>query len=253
MLVENKVAVISGAASGIGKATAKRFAEHGAKVVVADVDDEAGHKTVEEIVDNDGVATFVSTDVRQADDVQRMIETAVQEYGGIDVLFNNAGIEGPLSEFADYDEAAFRRVIGVNLEGVFLGIKYGIQAMLADGGGTIINTSSITAESGILGRCAYTASKAAINGLTRVAAIEYAEDDIRVNSILPGFVETPMQQRSAAQQSTDRLSRYRLSEALPGLEQPDDIANAVLFLGSDLASRITGISLPVDGGFLQQP
>ncbi|WP_340100443.1 SDR family oxidoreductase [Salinibaculum salinum] len=253
MLVENTIAVISGGASGIGKATVERYAENGANVVVADIDEEGGRETVREIGERDGEATFVQTDVTQPDDVQRMIETAVEEYGGIDVLFNNAGIEGPLAEVANYDEDAFERVIAVNLKGVFLGIKYGVQAMLTDGGGTIINTSSIASESGILGRSAYTASKAGINGLTRVAAVEYAEDDIRVNAVLPGFVRTPMQQRSADQQSTERLDRYKLSEAMEGIERPGDIADAVLFLGSDLASRITGITLPVDGGFLQQP
>jgi NAD(P)-dependent dehydrogenase (short-subunit alcohol dehydrogenase family) len=253
MLVDNKVAVISGGASGIGKETATRYADHGADVVVADIDEDGGRETVRKISEGGGDATFVQTDVTRATDVQRMIETALEEYGGLDVLFNNAGIEGPLAELADYEEDAFERVIAVNLKGVFLGIKYGVQAMLADSGGAIINTSSIASESGILGRSAYTASKAGINGLTRVAAVEYAEDDIRVNAVLPGFVETPMQQRSAAQHSSGRIDRYELSEAMKGIERPGDIANAVLFLGSDLAARITGITLPVDGGFLQQP
>lgn len=253
MLVENDVAVITGAASGIGEATAKRYAEHGARVVVADVDETGGRATVEAIEDEGGAATFVRTDVSQASDVQRMIETAVAEYGGIDVLFNNAGIEGPLADFEDYDEAAFDEVATVNLRGVFLGIKYGIQAMLADGGGAIINTSSITADAGIVGRSGYAGTKAGINGLTRTAAIEYAAENIRVNSVLPGIVETPMHERSANQRSTDADPGYGLAEAMPGNTQPEDVANAVLFLGSDLASRVTGVSLPVDGGFLQRP
>lgn len=253
MLVESEVAVVTGGASGIGAATASRYAEHGASVVVADIDENGGRATADAIVDSGGEATFVATDVTQASDVRRVIETAVETYGGLDVLFNNAGIEGPLSAFESYDEAAFDRVVAVNLKGVFLGIKYGVQAMLADGGGSIINTSSITADSGIVGRCAYSGTKAGINGLTRVAATEYAADGIRVNSVLPGIVETPMYHRSAQQWATDASPEYELSEAMPGTGQPEDVANAVLFLGSDLASRITGVTLPVDGGFLQKP
>lgn len=252
MLVENEVAVITGAASGIGRATAKRYADHGASVVVADVDEEGGEETVAEIVDEGGDATFVSTDVSQSEDVQRMLETAVAEYGGLDVLFNNAGIEGPLAWFEDYDDDAFDQVVATNLKGVFLGTKYGIEAMRADGGGSIINTSSIVSRSGIRGRSGYAGTKAGINGLTRTAAVEYADKGIRVNSVLPGIVETPMGQRSAADDS-DVRDGYDLSEPMPGKTQPEEVANAVLFLGSDLASRITGVELPVDGGFLQQP
>jgi len=253
MLVENDVAVITGAASGIGRATAKTFADHGARVVAADVDTEGGKATVADIRDSGGEATFVETDVSQSTDVQAMIETAVAEYGSLDVLFNNAGIEGPLAWFEDYDEDAFEQVVGTNLRGVFLGTKYGIQAMLADDGGSIINTSSIVSQSGIHGRSGYAGTKAGINGLTRTAAIEYADRGIRVNSVLPGIVETPMSQRSAQAESDVRENGYDLSEPMPGKTQPDEVAKAVLFLGSSLASRVTGVELPVDGGFLQQP
>ncbi|MFC7131545.1 MULTISPECIES: SDR family NAD(P)-dependent oxidoreductase [Salinibaculum] len=252
MLVQDKVAVITGAASGIGESTALRYAEEGAKVVAADVDVEAGQATVDEIEDDGGEATFVETNVAEEDDVKEMIETAVSEYGGIDVLFNNAGIEGPLSTFADYDMDSFDQVVAVNLRGVFMGIKYGIEAMLADGGGSIISTSSIAADSGVMGRSAYSATKAGVNGMTRVAAMEYAEDDIRVNTVLPGIVETPMHHR-AAEQKPDRVTRFEVSEAMQGKGQPERLADAVLFLGSDLSARITGVTLPVDGGFLIKP
>lgn len=252
MLVSDKVAVITGAASGIGRATAKRYAAEGASVVAADIDAEGGEQTVAEISDAGGEATFVSTDVSRTEDVQAMIETAVSEYGDIDVLFNNAGIEGPLAWFEDYDDDAFDRVVATNLKGVFLGIKYGIEAMLDSDGGSIINTSSIVSQSGIRGRSGYAGTKAGINGLTRTAAIEYADRGIRVNSVLPGIVETPMVRRSAADDS-DVRDGYDLSEPMPGKTQPEDVANTALFLGSPLASRITGIELPVDGGFLQQP
>jgi NAD(P)-dependent dehydrogenase (short-subunit alcohol dehydrogenase family) len=252
MLVEDKVAIITGAASGIGRATAKRYAEQGASVVVADVDEAGGAETVSAITESGGEATFVSTDVSRPGEVRNLIETAVAEYGGIDVLFNNAGIEGPLAWFEDYDDGEFERVVATNLGGVFYGTKYGIEAMRADGGGSIINTSSIVSRSGIRGRSGYAGTKAGINGLTRTAAVEYADKGIRVNSVLPGIVETPMNQRSAADDS-DVRDGYDLSEPMPGKTQPEEVADAVLFLGSDLASRITGIELPVDGGFLQQP
>ena len=222
-------------------------------MVVADVDERGGSGTVDKIVDGGGEATFVATDVSQADDVQRMIETAVQEYGGLDVLFNNAGIEGPLVAFEDYDEDAFDEVVSVNFRGVFLGIKYGLRAMLDHGGGSIVNTSSITARAGIPGRGGYSGTKAGITGLTRAAVIEYGDEGIRVNVVLPGIVETSMHHRSADQRSASDDPKYEISEPMPGNTPPEEVANAVLFLGSDLSSRITGVELPVDGGFLQQP
>lgn len=184
--------------------------------------------------------------------MERLIETAVAEYGGLDVLFNNAGIEGVLADFADYESADFDRVIDVNLRGAFYGMKYGIQAMQADGGGSIINTSSVASVTGIMGRAGYTASKAGINGMTRAAAMEYAEDGIRVNAILPGIVGTSMQDRVAVQRPDDS-DRYAIAEAMPGRADPEELADAALFLGSELSSRITGVSLPVEGGFLIQP
>lgn len=192
MLVNDKVAVITGGASGIGRATAERYAEHGAEVIVADVDSEGGRETVQQITDHGGSATFVETDVSEAAQVKRMIETAVNQYDGIDVLFNNAGIVGALAKTHEYDEEQFDRIVSVNLRGAFLGMKYGIRAMLNDGGGSIVNTSSIAAEAGILGRIGYAGTKAGLNGMTRVAASEYAPEGIRVNSILPGTVDTPM-------------------------------------------------------------
>jgi len=252
MLVEGKVAVITGGASGIGEATAKTYAEHGASVVVADIDETGAKETVDDIVENGGDATFVRTDVAEEADVKRMIEVAVEGYGGLDVLFNNAGIEGELADFASYESADFDHVVDVNLRGTFYGMKYGIQAMLADGGGSIISTSSVASATGIMGRAGYSASKAGINGMTRAAAMEYAEDGIRVNAILPGIVATSMQDRVAVQRP-DATDRYEITEAMPGRADPRELANAVLFLGSDLASRITGVALPVEGGFLLQP
>ena len=252
MVVNGKVAVVTGGASGIGEATARQYCEHGASVVVGDVDEEGGEETVASIAADGGEATFVPTDVAEEDDVKRLVETAVDTYGGLDVVFNNAGTEGALADFADYDSADFDRVVAVNLRGTFYGMKYGIQAMLADGGGSIVNTSSVASVTGIMGRAGYSASKAGINGMTRAAAMEYATDEIRVNAILPGIVNTSMQDRVAVQRP-DSTDRYEISEAMPGRATPEELANAVLFLGSDLSSRITGVTLPVEGGFLIQP
>jgi NAD(P)-dependent dehydrogenase (short-subunit alcohol dehydrogenase family) len=251
MLVENKIAVITGGASGIGEATAKTYGEHGASVVVADIDEEGAKKTVNDIVVDGGEATFVRTDVTEEKNVKRMIDVTVEEYGGLDVLFNNAGTEGALANFAEHEAEDFDHIVDVNLRGTFYGMKYGIQAMLADGGGSIISTSSVASATGIIGRAGYSASKAGINGITRAAAMEYAEDSIRVNVILPGIVATSMQDRVAVQRP-DTTDRYEISEAMPGRAKPKELANAVLFLGSDLASRITGVTLPVEGGFLLQ-
>lgn len=252
MVVEGKVAVITGAASGIGRETARRYAEHGASVVAADVDTEGGNETIDLVADDGGEAIFVETDVTDPDAVQELVETAVEEYGDLDVLFNNAGIEGPLSELAEWETDEIDPVIDVNLKGVFYGMKYGIDAMLATGGGSIINTSSVGAAAGINGRAMYCATKAGVNGLTRTGAIEYAKDDIRVNSVLPGTIDTPMIRRSDAERDTERL-QLNAGDAMEGRGKPRHVADAVLFLGSDMAERITGVELPVDGGFLATP
>lgn len=252
MVVKDKVAVITGGASGIGRETARRYATHGSSVVVADVDTEGGAETVDLITDDGGDAVFVETDVTNPESVQLMIETAVDEYGGLDVLFNNAGIEGKLAELAELDDEAIEPIIDVNLKGVFYGMKYGIDAMLATGGGSIVNTSSVGGATGITGRSMYCAAKAGVSGLTRSAAVEYAADDIRVNAVLPGTTDTPMIRRSDDERDSERL-QLNASDAMEGRGKPRHVADAVLFLGSDLSARVTGVELPVDGGFLAGP
>ncbi|GAB7017844.1 glucose 1-dehydrogenase [Halostagnicola sp. A-GB9-2] len=250
-LVENDVAVITGAASGIGRTTAKVFANHGASVVVADVDEEGGAKTVADITENGGEATFVRTDISDSDDAKRMIETAVSEYGGLDVLFNNAAIEGPVARLGEYDNDAFEQVIDVNLKGVWYGMKYGIEAMLADDGGSIISASSIGGEVAVPQYSGYGAAKAAVGQLTKYAALEYAEDGIRANAVAPGIVRTEMIERTV-EEHPEMEAQFLETEPMPGLADPEEIANAVLFLGSDMSSRVTGVTLPVEGGYLAQ-
>ncbi|WP_458210652.1 SDR family NAD(P)-dependent oxidoreductase [Haladaptatus sp. NG-SE-30] len=250
-LVDGKAAVITGGAQGIGAATARRYAEEGADVVVADVNDEGGQGTVDDIEDIGGNAVFVETDVSEAKDVQNMISTCVEEFGGIDVLFNNAGIDGPLDNIVEYDEEGFDRVIDVNLKGVWLGLKYGIEAMLADNGGSIISTSSIGGQVAVPQYSGYGASKAGVSLITKSAALEFATEGIRANAIAPGLVETPMV-NNIMEENPEMEEQFRNMEPMGGLAQPEEIANSVLFLGSDLASRVTGHTLAVEGGYLSQ-
>ncbi|WP_049899097.1 SDR family NAD(P)-dependent oxidoreductase [Halococcus agarilyticus] len=250
-LVDGKATVVTGGAQGIGEATALRFAEEGADVVVADVDEEGGHGTVDAIEDAGGSAVFVETDVSEAAEVQTMITRCVEEFGGIDVLFNNAGIDGPLENIVEYDEDGFDRVIDVNLKGVWLGLKYGIEAMLADGGGSIISTSSIGGQVAVPEYSGYGASKAGVSLITKSAALEFATEGIRANAIAPGLVETPMV-NDIMEENPEMEEQFRNMEPMGGLAQPKEIANSVLFLGSDLASRVTGHTLAVEGGYLSQ-
>lgn len=252
MIVNGKVAVITGAASGIGRETAKRYARHGASVVAGDIDSERGEETISMIREEGGNGVFVETDVTIPGDVRELLATAIEEFDTIDVLFNNAGIGGPMADIAESDVGEIEPVIDVNLKGVFYGMRYGIEAMLATGGGSIINTSSVGAQRGLVGRSVYCATKAGVNGLTRTGAIEYAEDDIRVNSVLPGTTDTPMLQESVQKRDNERLE-LEAGDAMEGRGQPEHLADVVLFLGSDMSRRITGVELPVDGGFLATP
>jgi len=250
-LLDGKAAVITGSAQGIGEATALRFAEEGANVVVADVKKDGGEETVSEIEDQGGNAVFVETDVSQAEDVQNMITTCIEEYGGIDALFNNAGIDGPIENIVEYDEEGFDKVVDVNLKGVWLGLKYGIEAMLEDGGGSIISTSSIGGQVAVPEYSGYGASKAGVSLITKSAALEFATEGIRANAVAPGLVETPMV-NNIMEQDPEMEEQFKSMEPMGGLAQPEEIANAVIFLASDLSSRVTGHTLAVEGGFLSQ-
>jgi NAD(P)-dependent dehydrogenase (short-subunit alcohol dehydrogenase family) len=250
-LVDGKATVITGAAQGIGEATALRYAEEGADVVVADVEVEGGKDTVSQIEDMGGNAVFVETDVSQTEDIQNMITTCLEEFGGIDVLFNNAGIDGPIDPIVDYDEDGFDDVIDVNLKGVWLGLKYGIEAMLEDGGGSVISTSSIGGQVAVPQYSGYGAAKAGVSLMTKSAALEYATEGVRANAVAPGLVKTPMVE-NIMENDEEMAEQFRNMEPMGGLADPEEIANSVLFLGSDLASRVTGHTLAVEGGFLSQ-
>lgn len=251
MRFSNTVALITGGAAGIGRATAVAFAREGARVVVADVNSREGDETVRLIRDDGGDAVFVEANVASSVDWHRVIAETIREYGRLDVLFNNAGIEGTSAPIADYSEEDFDRVISVNLKGIWLGMRAAIPQMLKQGKGTIINTSSILGLVGFAAASAYTASKHAIIGMTKVAALEYSAQGIRVNAVCPAFIKTPMLDRGLGQlpNAQEILDQISTLHPVGRMGEPEEVASLVLFLASDDASFISGAAYLVDGGY----
>jgi NAD(P)-dependent dehydrogenase (short-subunit alcohol dehydrogenase family) len=245
--LKDKVVIITGGGSGIGRATCLLFAREGAKVVVADYIAEGGNETVRQISAAGGQAVFVQADVSKSADVQNMIGAAVRNYGRVDILFNNAGIEGPSAKLANLKEEDWDRVIAIDLTSVYLGMKYVIPEMIKQGGGVILSTASVAGLVGFQGSGAYAAAKAGVINLTRLAALEYADKNIRVNCICPGVIETPMVERVMGGRPRERVVR---SEPIGRLGRPEDIANAALFLASDESSFATGAPFIIDGGYV---
>ena len=247
-----KVALVTGAGNGIGRATALAFAKSGAKVVVVDRDRPAGEATAGIIRQQGGEALFVAADVTRAADVAAYVKAAIDAYGRIDCFHNNAGIEGTWKHTAEYDEAVFDQVIAVNVKGVFLGLRHVLPEMLRQKSGAIVNTASVAGLVATPGMPAYVASKHAVIGLTKTAAGEVAKSGVRVNAVCPGPVDTRMihsleqQLNPADPASVSR--RYQSAIPMGRYVAPDEIANTVLFLCSDIASAITGAQYVVDGG-----
>jgi NAD(P)-dependent dehydrogenase (short-subunit alcohol dehydrogenase family) len=254
--VENKVAIITGAASGIGKATAKRLAEEGAKVAITDIQDEKARETVDEITANGGTAKAWHMDTTSEDDVKRVFEDVAAEFGSIDVLVNNAGVEGPDKPTHEISEEEWKQVIDVNVNGVFLCTKHAVPAMKEAGSGSIINLSSIYGLVGAADAPPYHASKGAVRLMSKNDALFYAEDDIRVNSVHPGFIWTSMVERFAEKQEDTTVEEFRkeLAAAHPigNVGEPEDIANGILYLASDESKFVTGSELVIDGGYTAQ-
>jgi len=252
MRLENKVAIVTGAGSGIGHATANLFAKEGAKVVVADIESSLGKKTVEEISKNGGTAVQAVADVSKADEVRAMIKTCITNFGKLDILFNNAGIEGPRGLLWKMKEDDWNRVIDVNLKSVFLGCKYAIPHMKITKG-SIINTASELGLVGSTSHPAYSASKGEIIALTRSLALQCAPYGIRVNCICPGATETPLLVRFVGEKQRERELR-KVTQEIPlrRLGKPIDIAYAALYLASEESSFVTGSILVVDGGSTAQ-
>ena len=251
MRLKDKVAIVTGAASGIGRAAAVLFAKEGAKVVVADYDESGGKETANMIGDSGGEVSFVKTDVSKSEDIRRLIDFAMDSYKKLDIIFNNAGIEGEMASTADSDEGNFEKVIAVNLRGVYLGMKYAIPQLLKGGGGAIVNTSSVAGLVGFAGLPAYNASKGGIIQLTRTVALEYATQNIRANAICPGVIWTPMLERVTGGKE-ELIKQYAEIEPVKRMGKPEEVAALAMFLASDESSFITGAAIPVDDGYTAQ-
>ncbi len=247
--LENKVAIVTGGGSGIGKAIAILYASEGAKIVISDVDDQGANAVVAEINAKGGEAIFVKADTSKPDDSKNVVEQAVKKYGGLHIAVNNAGIGGPINLLGEYPIDGWDKVISINLSGVFYGMRYQIPAMLTSGGGSIINMASILGKVGTKGSAAYVSAKHGVIGLTETAALEYADQKIRINSIGPGYILTPLLTKSLDEATMKALAGLHPMNRLGTAEE---VAQLALFLNSDKASFITGSYYNVDGGYLAQ-
>jgi NAD(P)-dependent dehydrogenase (short-subunit alcohol dehydrogenase family) len=248
MQFKGRTAIVTGAASGIGKSTAELYSREGANVVLSDIDEEKGIKAAEAINKNGGNAIFIKADVSSNDDCKSLVEQAVKHFGRIDFACNNAGIGGEQNPVADYSIDNWNKVIAINLSSVFYCMKYEIKAMLETGGGAIVNMASILGNAAFENSAAYVAAKHGVLGLTKNAAVEYAKKNIRVNSIGPAFIHTPLIE---ALEKNKEVYDYLVSlHPIGRLGKPEEVSELVIWLSSDKASFVTGSYYPVDGGYL---
>jgi NAD(P)-dependent dehydrogenase (short-subunit alcohol dehydrogenase family) len=250
-LLKNKVALVTGGSSGIGRATALACAREGAKVAVADIVVAGGEETAQLVKDAGSEAIFIKADMTKTADLEAMVNTIVETYGRLDCAHNNAGIEGALGKTANYEEAEWDKVIAIDLTGVWLCMKYEIPAMLKNGAGAIVNTASAAGLIGVPNMPAYAASKHGVVGLTKTAALEYAKAGIRVNCVCPGIIQTPMVSRLTGERP-GMFEKIATAEPIGRVGQPEEIAESVVWLCSDLASFVTGHAMSVDGGIIAQ-
>jgi NAD(P)-dependent dehydrogenase (short-subunit alcohol dehydrogenase family) len=244
--MKNKSVIITGGASGIGKATAALFAKQGASVVISDIQEDEGKATTESIISNGGNASFFKTDVAKPEDMEALVNFAVKTYGRIDVAINNAGISGEINPIADLSIEGWIKVIDINLSSLFYGMKYQIKAMLNNGGGSIVNISSILGTVGFAGSAGYASAKHGVVGLTQTAALEYSAQNIRINAVGPGFIETPLLDALDAEMKKQLVALHPIGR----LGKSEEVAELILWLSSDKASFVTGSYYPVDGGYL---
>jgi NAD(P)-dependent dehydrogenase (short-subunit alcohol dehydrogenase family) len=247
--LENKTAIITGGGSGIGKAISLLYASEGAKVLVSDIDEKGGIETVAEIKAKGGEAFFVKADTSKADDSRNVVEEAVRQFGGLHIAVNNAGIGGPLAPLGEYPIDGWDKTIAINLSGVFYGMRYQIPAMLSSGGGSIVNMASILGKVGSKLSAAYVSAKHGVIGLTETAALEYADQNIRVNSIGPGYILTPLLTNSLNDAAMNALVGLH---PMGRLGTSAEVAELALWLNSDKASFVSGAYYYVDGGYLAQ-
>jgi NAD(P)-dependent dehydrogenase (short-subunit alcohol dehydrogenase family) len=245
----NKVAIVTGGGSGIGRAISALYASEGAKVIVSDIDEKGGLETVIQIKSNEGEAIFVKADTSKPGDSKKAVDRALQDYGALHIAVNNAGIGGPISLIGEYPVDGWDKVISINLSGVFYGLRYQIPAILSSGGGSIVNIASILGKVGAKGSAAYVAAKHGVIGLTEAAALEYADKNIRVNSIGPGYIVTPLLTSSLDEAAMKTVVGLH---PIGRLGRAEEVAELALWLNSDKASFVTGAYYNVDGGYLAQ-
>jgi NAD(P)-dependent dehydrogenase (short-subunit alcohol dehydrogenase family) len=247
-LFDGKVAIVTGGGSGIGQAACHLYAREGAKVVVSDIDEKGGNETCRAIQEMNGEAAFIRADVSSPGDCQSLVEETLEKYGRLDIAFNNAGIGGEANLSGEYSIEGWQKVIEINLSGVFYCMRYEIPAMLKTGGGAIVNMASILGQVGFSKSPAYVAAKHGVVGLTRTAAIEYAQQGLRINSVGPAFIHTPL--ISGLEENT-QIRDYLISlHPIGRLGETEEVAELVIWLSSDKASFVTGGYYEVDGGYL---
>ena len=246
-MLKNKIAIVTGAGSGIGEATSLLFATNGASVVLADMDTDGAERVRALIEEQGGKAVVVKTDVSRPADNERLVNETVKKFGRLDIAVNNAGIGGPAALVGDYPIDGWDKVIAINLSGVFYGMRYQVPAMLKNAGGSIVNMASILGKVGFPMSSAYASAKHGVIGLTETAACEYATQGIRVNSVGPGFIKTPLLDKNL---STEQLTGIAAMHPMQRLGTAQEVAELVLWLASDKASFVTGAYYNVDGGYL---
>ncbi|WP_298740220.1 glucose 1-dehydrogenase [uncultured Chitinophaga sp.] len=246
-LLKNKIALVTGAGSGIGYSVATLFARNGARVVAADINEEGGAAVVDEIKRAGGDAIFIRSDAGKAEDAAALVEKTLRQYQRLDISCNNAGIGGESAPVGEYSLSEWQKVIDVNLSGVFYGMRYQIPAMLATGGGAIVNMASILGQVGFTNSCAYVAAKHGVVGLTKTAALEYSARGIRINAVGPAFIETPLITRHMTEEAIEQLVGMH---PMGRLGKPEEVAELVLWLSAPVSSFVTGAYYAIDGAYL---